>query len=306
MIHPYIGGGAGWSWGKFDGAYSPVPSMDESDSAFAWQGLAGINLEITENLSADFAYRYLESEYSFNDLDAKSRDHTILVGLNYHFGAAKPVAAVVEEKDSDGDGVFDSRDKCPDTPKGCVVDEDGCPIDSDNDGVCDGRDQCPDTPEGCEVDENGCPIDSDKDGIIDCMDKCPGTPENAKVDENGCPYFVSIRLGVEFDFDKAVVKPQYMEDIKKVGDFMKAHPNLNATIEGHTDSMGTAQYNLKLSEKRAEAVKKILIEQENIDPERITTVGYGLTKPIASNDTEEGRQLNRRVQAVLETQALKN
>ncbi len=89
--------------------------------------------------------------------------------------------------DSDGDGVFDGLDKCPSTPRGCKVDAAGCPIDSDGDGVCDGLDQCPDTPKGATVDAKGCPSDSDGDGVLDGLDKCPDTPKGATVDATGCP-----------------------------------------------------------------------------------------------------------------------
>jgi len=89
--------------------------------------------------------------------------------------------------DSDGDGVFDGLDKCPDTPAGCVVDASGCPIDSDGDGVCDGVDECADTPKGATVDAKGCPSDSDGDGVLDGIDQCPNTPAGASVDEKGCP-----------------------------------------------------------------------------------------------------------------------
>jgi outer membrane protein OmpA-like peptidoglycan-associated protein len=90
-------------------------------------------------------------------------------------------------KDSDGDGVFDGLDKCPDTPKGVKVDAEGCPMDSDHDGVFDGLDKCPDTPKGAKVDASGCPKDSDGDGVADGLDKCPDTPKGVKVDATGCP-----------------------------------------------------------------------------------------------------------------------
>ncbi len=89
--------------------------------------------------------------------------------------------------DSDGDGVYDGIDQCPDTPKGATVDAKGCPKDSDGDGVYDGIDQCPDTPKGAKVDAKGCPIDSDGDGVPDGIDQCPNTPQGAKVDASGCP-----------------------------------------------------------------------------------------------------------------------
>jgi outer membrane protein OmpA-like peptidoglycan-associated protein len=89
--------------------------------------------------------------------------------------------------DSDGDGVMDRRDKCPNTPKGAKVDANGCPTDSDKDGVYDGIDKCDDTPKGYAVDDRGCPKDSDGDGVVDGADKCPNTPKGAKVDASGCP-----------------------------------------------------------------------------------------------------------------------
>jgi outer membrane protein OmpA-like peptidoglycan-associated protein len=90
-------------------------------------------------------------------------------------------------KDTDGDGVFDKKDKCPDTPHGAIVDKVGCPIDSDGDGVWDGIDQCPDTPKGWPVDAKGCPLDSDGDGVVDGKDKCPNTPKGCTVNADGCP-----------------------------------------------------------------------------------------------------------------------
>jgi outer membrane protein OmpA-like peptidoglycan-associated protein len=89
--------------------------------------------------------------------------------------------------DSDGDKVFDGLDKCPGTPKGCTVDANGCPSDADGDGVCDGVDKCPDTPKGATVDATGCPHDSDGDGVLDGLDQCPNTPKGCTVDEKGCP-----------------------------------------------------------------------------------------------------------------------
>jgi OOP family OmpA-OmpF porin len=113
------------------------------------------------------------------------------------------------------------------------------------------------------------------------------------------PILVTIVLNVEFDTDKAVVKDEYRNEIKKVADFMKTYPKTNAVIEGHTDNVDTAEYNQKLSEARANSVRQYLINNFGIKASRLTAVGYGLTKPIASNNTEEGRQKNRRVQAVI-------
>ena len=113
------------------------------------------------------------------------------------------------------------------------------------------------------------------------------------------PTLVTIVLNVEFDTDKAVVKDKYRDEIKKVADFMKTYPKTTAVIEGHTDNTNTAAYNQKLSEERANSVRQYLINNFGIKASRLTAVGYGLTKPIASNSTEEGKQKNRRVQAVI-------
>ena len=105
---------------------------------------------------------------------------------------------------------------------------------------------------------------------------------------------------MQFDSNKAVVKEKYHDDIKRVADFMKEFPDTTAEIGGHTDSTASNAYNQKLSEKRANSVRQYIIDKFGIDGSRITAKGYGEDKPIASNDTEEGRQKNRRVEAVME------
>ncbi|MFZ2398334.1 MAG: OmpA family protein [Smithella sp.] len=112
---------------------------------------------------------------------------------------------------------------------------------------------------------------------------------------------VTITLNVQFDTNKAVIKEKYNDDIKKVADFMKEFPDTTAEIGGHTDNIASAEYNQKLSQARADSVRQYLINNFGIKASRLSAVGYGLTKPIAGNDTEEGRQKNRRVQAVIKT-----
>lgn len=187
-------------------------------------------------------------------------------------------AAPAPPKDSDSDGVPDNLDKCPDTPKGVPVDSTGCPKDSDGDGVPDYLDQCPDTLQGIQVDEKGCPV-----------------PIKEKV---------SIELHVEFAFDSAVVKNVYHDHIQKVANFLKTYPETIAVVEGHTDSIGAEDYNLGLSQKRAENVVKHMIDF-GIDPSRLKAVGHGESQPIADNKTKEGRQKNRRVVTVITTTVVK-
>ena len=201
------------------------------------------------------------------------------------------------EYDSDNDTIPDYRDKCPNTPEGVIVDDNGCPLDADNDGVPNDIDKCPNTPAGMEVDENGCPKDSDRDGVPDYMDKCPNTPEGYTVNKEGC--FVAATLKIYFDFNSAKIKPQYYPEIEKFAKFLKKNPKIKVEIQGHTDSIGSDKYNLELSQRRAEAVRELLIRKYGINPNRITAKGYGETKPIAPNNTPEGRAKNRRVEAVL-------
>ncbi|MCX5849132.1 MAG: OmpA family protein [Deltaproteobacteria bacterium] len=211
--------------------------------------------------------------------------------------------------DSDKDGVPDSFDKCPDTPLGVTVNQDGCIPDSDKDGVPDNLDKCPGTPAGAVVDKNGCIPDSDNDGISDNLDKCPGTPAGTAVEKDGCVHEkVSITLNVEFDTAKSVVKKKYHDEVKKVADFMKENPEAAAVIEGHTDNVdkdNNPDKNIKLSQARADSVRQYLIDKFGIDGARLSAIGYGPNKPIASNDTEKGRKKNRRVEAVIEVVKVK-
>jgi OOP family OmpA-OmpF porin len=171
--------------------------------------------------------------------------------------------------------------------------------DSDNDGVNDSLDKCPGTPAGVSVNSDGCPLDSDKDGVYDYLDKCPGTPTDVRVDKDGCPIQKIIKLNVEFDTAKFDVKDKYREEIKVAADYMQKNPQTNVVIEGHTDNVGSEESNAKLSESRANSVKEYLITKLGVSKDRLKSVGYGSKKPVASNDTVEGKQKNRRVQAVI-------
>jgi OOP family OmpA-OmpF porin len=148
--------------------------------------------------------------------------------------------------------------------------------------------------------------DSDNDGVCDNVDKCPGTAANVTVDADGCPAVaevVRVELDVKFDFDKSKVKEDSYGDIKNLADFMKQYPATSTTVEGHTDSVGTDAYNKKLSERRANAVREVLVNQYGVGGERVNAVGYGESKPVADNATEAGRAVNRRVEAEVEAQA---
>ena len=227
-----------------------------------------------------------------------------------------PKGAKIDAKgcpiDSDGDGVPDGLEDCPDTPKGETVDAKGCTSDSDGDGVLDGLDQCPNTPKGAKIDDKGCPIDSDHDGVFDGLDQCPDTAPGVAVDSVGCPIGFHereqelldtgrIRLqNVQFEFGKANLLPESRPTLDAVGDLLAHWPALQIEIGGHTDNKGTAKLNLKLSQARADTVRAYLLQRfPTLNGSQFTTKGYGLTKPLISNETDAGRALNRRVEFVV-------
>jgi len=134
-------------------------------------------------------------------------------------------------------------------------------------------------------------LDSDGDGVPDNLDKCPGTPKGARVNKDGC----WVLENVLFDFDKYNIKPQFNHLLDEVVAVFEKNPGLKVRIEGHTCNMGPAAYNMGLSLKRANAVMEYLVKK-GIAKDRLFAEGFGLTQPIATNDTKEGRALNRRVQ----------
>ena len=135
------------------------------------------------------------------------------------------------------------------------------------------------------------PVDSDGDGVYDDRDQCPNTPKGAKVDERGC----WVLSDVFFDFDKYDIKPQFDYALDAVAKVLRMNPSVRIRIEGHTDNIGSAKYNVQLSERRANSVK-VYLEKLGIDEDRLSTIGYGFSRPIATNSTPEGRDLNRRVE----------
>ncbi|WP_421684352.1 OmpA family protein [Stutzerimonas urumqiensis] len=120
--------------------------------------------------------------------------------------------------------------------------------------------------------------------------------------EVAAPEVVRVELDVKFDFDKARVREESYAEIKNLADFMQQYPQTTTVVEGHTDSVGTDQYNQRLSERRADAVRDVLVEQYGLESDRVNTVGYGESRPVADNSTDAGRQINRRVEAEVEAQ----
>ncbi len=210
-------------------------------------------------------------------------------------------AILCGDHDSDGDGVPDSADRCPDTPKGVAVDANGCPVDSDGDGVADYQDKCPNTPAGTTVDANGCALDSDGDGVPNYRDDCPGTPRGTAVDSNGCAVKVAI-MYIHFAFDSAQImldKGDTGPSLAKAIQLLSERPGDRVRIVGHTDNVGSDSYNQTLSERRAAEVRQYLIDNGGINASRMESEGRGESQPSVSNQTEEGRAQNRRVELEL-------
>jgi outer membrane protein OmpA-like peptidoglycan-associated protein len=184
-----------------------------------------------------------------------------------------------------------------------------CPdLDVDRDGVRNGVDECP--LEHGPKENAGCPWpDTDRDGLFDPQDTCPnapgpnsnyGCPEEKKQLAVLLPKKIEILEKVYFEFDEATIKPQSFALLNQVGEIINAHPKLaRLRVEGHTDDVGGAEYNLTLSEARARAVKTFLVETANVDDRRLVILGYGFSVPLDTNETEAGRAKNRRVEFII-------
>ncbi|WP_051359706.1 OmpA family protein [Adhaeribacter aquaticus] len=365
LLHPYVSFGYGGAFTDVSGRGGfgtfPPNGTDGDLAHDLWWGAAGVKLNVSERvgLFVQTGQMYLTTDQTdgFRRPNDKLHDRFLQhnAGLTFALGKAK---------DTDMDGVPDRKDKCPDTPSGVKVDENGCPVDTDkdgvpdyqdncpdvagvaslngcpdrdndgvadaqdqcpdtpglpalngcpdadNDGVADAQDQCPDTPAGTQVDAKGCPLDADGDGVADALDKCPNTPAGTQVDANGCPLRKPIPRGVnrgnlqdttyiQFEFDKAVLRKVSFRKLDQIVRFLKQNPDFDVNVSGHADATGTDEYNQGLSERRAAAVARYLTSRGRIARNRVTTVGYGESRPRGDNETAAGRALNRRAQVEL-------
>lgn len=219
--------------------------------------------------------------------------------------------------DSDGDGEHDGIDACPDVVGVASVeaDKNGCPADADGDGVVDAEDACPEAPGDPSDDpaQRGCPADPDRDGIRYAADACPFDKGEADADpkKNGCPRFVRvsgdeilISKRIEFDTYGDTVSQSVTQDsegvLMEVAEAIKSRPDiLKVEVQGHTDDSGNEEFNLDLSQRRAEAVRTWLVERAEVPAGKLVAKGYGFSRPIADNRVKTGRQKNRRVQFVI-------
>ena len=360
VIQPYILLQPGFAY-VYSSRNANFSSLNQNISygSFDGQAALGLNFRITPGFSmfAQAGQHVLFSDDARLDGVAGGGDGLFNKYDQYLQFSAGLTANIGKGKDTDGDGVTDRKDKCPDTPAGVKVDVNGCPFDADgdgvadyqdkcpdvkglaalqgcpdadNDGVADNDDKCPNTPAGVKVDATGCPLDADADGVADYLDKCPNTPAGAKVDANGCPLdrdgdgvpdyqdrcpdragpasnkgcpeikaearkvLNEATKSIQFDFNKSTLKPSSFPKLQEMVKILNDYPDYSLSIAGHTDSKGEDNYNLRLSYERAAAARTYMLSR-GIPAERIEARGYGETKPIATNDTEAGRALNRRV-----------
>lgn len=265
------------------------------------------NLGVGHHYKLDDKWTLFTELAAYHDFGDSYRDYSAKVGLAYHFGGNSSTASSTKSRsnDDDNDGVINSKDMCPNTPSGVAVNSTGCALDDDKDGVFNTYDQCPNTAPGRAVDSKGCDkdLDSDGDGVKDANDMCPNTPASDKTDAKGCTLFKTtedtINLAVNFNNNSSDVVNPNNQDIKRFAEFMKKYPHVVAEIEGHTSATGSAAYNLKLSEKRADAIKAVLVENYGIDGDRIQTVGYGETRLLDTSNTAAAHNKNRRISARL-------
>jgi len=321
-FQPYIFAGGGYNW-------------VENNNAGDLNGGLGLEYWLSDNIGL-----YVESGYhhTFDNSVAPYFQHGL--GIAIRFGgvdtdgdgifdrddACPEVKGLPEFNgcpDSDGDGIIDSKDACPDVAG--KVEFNGCP-DRDGDGVIDSKDACPDVAGVAAL--NGCP-DADGDGVTDTKDKCPN--EAGPVANQGCPYADTDKDGVldkddrcpevagpasnqgcpevtkeiqkqlndyakviYFDSGKASFKPETISTLEKVVAILVQYPTAEFDVEGHTDSQGSAKFNMALSQRRAEAVVTYL--KEHGVKSKLNAKGYGEDRPIASNRTRAGRAKNRRVE----------
>ena len=320
VISPYLQAGVGVSkYNKYFGAFIPLGTglqINFSNEVYFLMN-AQYRIAATNKVNNHF---YYSVGIAGNILKKKrkkpsTKPSTNIIPISYDrdndgipdsLDACPDVPGLKQRKgcpDRDGDGIPDHEDKCPIVPG--ILKYHGCPVpDTDGDGIDDDEDSCRTIPGVLKY--HGCPIpDSDGDSINDELDKCPFQP--GTIENQGCPVIAdTIKKKIELAAKNILFKtgsyellPQSFPSLKEVVHVLKLNPNLKLLIEGHTDNVGTAQNNQLLSENRAQAVMDYLISSREINKNRLSSEGCGFSKPVATNKTNEGRKINRRVELKL-------
>ncbi|MET0342913.1 MAG: OmpA family protein [Polyangiales bacterium] len=298
---PWIGAAVG---GAFTG----------NDVRPTWEAGLGYGFGITETLALGPVVRFVQVIQP-NDKLAPQDARIVLAGLRLSLLDARPEGAKRSD-DRDGDGVPDARDKCPDVAedRDGFEDDDGCPDeDNDRDGIPDARDGCPNIAEDKDgfADDDGCPDeDNDHDGVLDQNDQCPLEPEtiNGERDDDGCPDEGLIEMRddrvvleerVLFDTNSPRIKKTAEPVLRAIIKLQSQHPEwVKMRIEGHADVRGDAQFNQNLSERRATTVREALIAL-GMPPDLLVAEGFGATRLLTPETTDEAHQRNRRVEFVV-------
>jgi outer membrane protein OmpA-like peptidoglycan-associated protein/opacity protein-like surface antigen len=284
LVQPYLGAGLGAARASLSG---------ETQSQWTLNMAAGVALSLSPHWLLDLSYGY---EFSKNiaiqtadqDFNSGLRLQRWQLGVRYQF--APRVAKIV---DSDGDGVADLNDRCPQTLLGAVTDHDGC-ADSDGDGIIDSLDRCANTPTGNEVDSNGC-MDSDNDGVKNSADRCPNSEPGERVLRNGCAARQSVGLeSIRFAIGGTELSREAHAHLVAISAVMIRSPEYRLAIQGHSDNNGSDNANYRVSRARALVVRRALIDL-GVAAARIEIQAYGASMPIADNSSSEGRARNRRV-----------
>jgi OOP family OmpA-OmpF porin len=257
---PYLLVGAGYL-----GTETELGTTDSSPT-----GTAGFGLKVRFGDSPWSLRTEWRMRYAFGG-DNSYNDQLASLGVRYSFGG------------SSGSGLA----------LAAAVPESAPAPDSDGDGVANNLDACPNTPLGVPVNPAGCPQDSDVDGVADHRDRCAGTKAGVRVDDQGCD-IIELKP-VYFEIESAVLSAYAKRVLDEAASILASNANVQVEIGGHADSSGPEDYNMKLSVRRAEAVRQYL-EQAGVDSKRLTVRGYGESQPIASNETILGRADNRRVE----------
>lgn len=293
LFNPYVLAGAGWS--QYNNHYALYAPMG-----------AGVQINLTPDI-----FLLLNTQYRMRVSSLQHQHFYHSIGIAGAISRKKitqpqpqqvsiPVVKRVQA-DSDGDGIIDSLDACPQIPG--VVRFKGCPVpDRDGDGIYDEDDLCPEVKGVAEY--KGCPMpDRDQDGIADDKDKCPDMAGGAV--NGGCPEIATLKIfmnyvaeNIFFETNSARLLPRSFSSLDSLANLLKNLPVLQLTIEGHTDNVGGITYNQNLSDKRANAVMSYLTGT-GITATRLRAAGYGQQKPVADNTTNEGRAKNRRVELKL-------